>query len=107
MLPPTFAATCIILFPFYDRMQNAPPAAADDDAVIQKYFGENKQPFAYTFHLFLAGNLDCSCRGYYFTRVLVIAQSQLEWSIEAKISFSVAIICEADRPLSTSDNAIL
>ena len=30
------------------------------------------------------------------TRVLVIAQSQLEWSIEAKISFSVAIICEAD-----------
>ena len=96
MLPPTFAATCIILFPFYDRMQNAPPAAADDDAVIQKYFGENKQPFAYAFHLFLAENLDCSCRGYYFTRVLVIAQSQLEWSIEAKISFSVAIICEAD-----------
>ena len=64
LLPPTFAATCIILFPFYDRMQNAPPAAADDDAVIQKYFGENKQPFAYAFHLFLAENLDCSCRGY-------------------------------------------
>ena len=61
-----------------------------------KVFWGNKQPFKYAFHLFLAENLDCSCRVYYFTRVLVIAQSQLEWSIEAKISFSVAIICEAD-----------
>ena len=95
MLPPTFAATCIILFPFYDRMQNAPPAAADDDAVIQKYFGETNSPLRTLSIYFWLKILIVVVEGT-STRVLVIAQSQLEWSIEAKISFSVAIICEAD-----------